>query len=84
MEAASNIIAIAVQPVAIFFAQFAVAWAYACVCAWGAPWRKETVVIANRHNVEGVHRSCPSTPHTHIKLEGKAPDGRSWTAVAGP
>ena len=72
------------DPVAVFFAQFAVAWAYACVCAWGAPWRKETVVIANRHNVEGVHKGCPSTPHTHIKLEGQAPDGRSWTAVAGP
>ena len=56
---------------------------HVCVCL-GAPWRKGTVVIANRHNVEGVHRSCPSTPHTHIKLEGKAPDGRSWTAVAGP
>ena len=56
---------------------------HVCVCL-GAPWRKRTVVTANRHNVEGVHRSCPSTPHTHIKLEGRTPDGRSWTAVAGP
>ena len=35
-------------------------------------------------NEDEVNRGCQSYPHDHITLRGKAPDGRSWTAMEGP
>ena len=69
-----------------FFAKCEVFWAEVWVCAFGAPWAKPTAVVSNRPCILSLSRKCPglSSTHTHIELQGKAPDGRNWTKVAGP
>ena len=53
------------------------------VCMFGAPWRKPTSLAANFHQIMRLFRRCDGR-HTHISLQGNAPCGRSWTAVASP
>ena len=52
-----------------------------CVCVDGAPWRKPTAVIANSSSILKLNADCPGCK-SHIVLQGKAPDGRSWTSIA--
>ena len=54
------------------------------VCAFGAPWQKPTWVFANFSEIVNLSRTCPDFEHEHISLQGFAPCGRNWTAVAGP
>ena len=54
-----------------------------CVCADGAPWKKATAIIANTEQILRLNAGCPGCER-HIVLQGKAPDGRSWTSVASP
>ena len=54
-----------------------------CVCADGAPWMKPTAIIANSKHILNLNARCPGCK-SHISLQGKSPDGRSWTAVASP
>ena len=53
------------------------------VCMFGAPWRKPTTLAANFSELLSIHRRCNGC-HEHISLQGNAPCGRSWTAVASP
>ena len=67
-----------------FLARPTVYRAVAHICYWSAPWMKPTDVAANSPLVMHIHRQCPAYYHKHIPLVGKAPDGRNWTAIAGP
>ena len=74
-------------------------WLYACiaklilsddvfvvtvdVCMFGAPWRKPTSIAANFIGILRLRVKCNGM-HSHISLQGNAPCGRSWTAVASP
>ena len=73
-----------VRSIAAFNARPSVFHAVAKVCFFGAPWLKPTAVISNCPYVMDVNVDCPSYPHDHIRLAGKGPDGRNWTAIAGP
>ena len=53
------------------------------VCADGAPWKKPTAIIANHPCVRELNAGCPGCK-SHISLQGKASDGRSWTSIASP
>lgn len=53
------------------------------VCMFGAPWRKPTTLAANFDKIMRLFRKCDGF-HVHISLQGNAPCGRSWTAVASP
>ena len=53
------------------------------VCMFGAPWRKPTSLAANFPQISRLFRRCDGC-HQHISLQGNAPCGRSWTAVASP
>ena len=53
------------------------------VCMFGAPWRKPTTLAANFREITQLYRRCDGS-HDHISLQGNAPCGRSWTAVASP
>jgi len=53
------------------------------VCMDGAPWRKPTALDSNHSAVQQLTCRCCGG-HDHVTLEGKAPDGRNWTAVASP
>ena len=66
-----------------FIVRPTVFWAVASVCAWGAPWMKPTAIIANSASILRMHRGCPGCS-SHIPFVGYAPDGRNWTAIAGP
>ena len=72
------------QSVAAFLSRSGVFHAAAWVCAFGAPWAKPTAVVGNNPCILDLNVSCPNYYHDHIKLEGKGPDGRNWTAIAGP
>ena len=61
----------------------AVHTAVRCICADGAPWRKPTAIIGNSESVMQMAAPCPGCA-SHTILQGKAPDGRAWTAVASP
>ena len=52
-------------------------------CLDGAPWEKPTAIVSNFVGILDANGGCPGG-HKHIVLSGKAPDGRSWTAVASP
>ena len=67
-----------------FISRAGIFQAFAWMCSWGAPWAKPTVVIANHQAVMGIHRGCAPFAHEHFPLTGHAPDGRNWTAIAGP
>ena len=54
-----------------------------CICVDGAPWMKPTAIIANSRHILDLNAACPGCA-SHIPLQGKSPDGRSWTAVASP
>ena len=51
------------------------------VCQDGAPWQKYTTIKAASQVVESLSARCNCNEH-QIKLRGKAPDGRWWTAHA--
>ena len=53
------------------------------VCMFGAPWRKPTSIAANFLNIMRLQRTC-NGKHSHISLQGTAPCGKSWTAIASP
>ena len=53
------------------------------VCCYGAPWVKPTAVATSMPELIGLHCQCPGG-HTHITLQGAAPCGTNWTAVASP
>ena len=53
------------------------------VCMDGAPWKKPTRLAANSACIEGLHLRCCGG-HDHQPLEGCAPCGRNWTAIASP
>ena len=54
-----------------------------CVCVDGAPWMKPTAIIADSRHILDLNAACPGCV-SHISLQGKSPDGHSWTAVASP
>ena len=58
-------------------------------CQWGAPWRKRTSFLAARLDLSPIVKLCKRTQgccsrsgRPHQVLEGRAPDGRFWTAIA--
>ena len=53
------------------------------VCMFGAPWRKPTSIAGNFPGLLKLRRRC-NGQHKHITLQGTAPCGKSWTAVASP
>ena len=53
------------------------------VCMFGAAWRKPTTLAANFGEITGLFRRCDGR-HGHISLQGNAPCGRNWTAIASP
>ena len=53
------------------------------LCADGAPWKNPTTIIANHSCILALAAGCPGCK-THIRLQGKAPDGRSWRSIASP
>ena len=53
------------------------------VCMYGAPWRKPTSLASNFHGILLLVRRCDGR-HSHISLQGNAPCGKSWTAIASP
>ena len=53
------------------------------VCMFGAPWKKPTTPAANFRELLRLHRRCDGC-HPHISLQGNAPCGKSWTAIASP
>ena len=53
------------------------------VCMYGAPWRKPTSLASNFHGILLLVRRCNGR-HSHISLQGNAPCGKSWTAIASP
>ena len=53
------------------------------VCAFGAPWKKPTTLAVSFPEAAALARKCPGCPN-HIQLQGMAPCGRNWTAVASP
>ena len=53
------------------------------VCMFGAPWRKPTSIASNFIGIMRLRRFCNGL-HEHISLQGNAPCGRSWTAIASP
>ena len=53
------------------------------VCADGAPWKKPTALVANHHCILQCNARCPGC-RWHQPLQGKAPNGRSWTSIASP
>ena len=53
------------------------------VCMDGAPWKKPTRLAGNHACVEGLHLRCCGG-HAHQPLEGCAPCGSNWTALASP
>eukprot|EP00959_Pyramimonas_sp_CCMP1952_P165512 3459844-Pyramimonas_sp.AAC.1 len=67
--------------------------AWTCIgadfCQWGTPWRKRTAFLGPHIDLSRIIKVCtrslwccskPARPHQ--ALEGRAPDGRFWTAVA--
>ena len=52
-----------------------------CIYVDGAPWRKPTAIIANSRHILDLNAACPGC-ESHICLQGKSPDGRSWMKVA--
>ena len=62
-------------------ADLAVFKAVRCICVDGAPWRKPTAIIANSRHILDLNAACPGC-ESHICLQGKSPDGRSWMTVA--
>lgn len=67
-----------------FISRLGIYQACAWVCFFGAPWAKPTAVISNHPYVMELDVRCPWWPHEHIPLVGYGPDGRNWTAIAGP
>ena len=53
------------------------------VCMFGAPWKKPTSLAANFDSIMNLVRRCDGR-HSHISLQGMAPCGKSWTAIASP
>ena len=60
-----------------------VAYVYVDVCWFGAPWKKPTSIATNFAPLSSLSRTCCCIS-AHLSLQGNAPDGRSWTAVASP
>lgn len=59
-------------------------------CAFGTPWKKGTRLWSAHCHVEHLGQRCKGPPgrcHTgrpHVRLPGRAPDGRLRTKVAEP
>ena len=53
------------------------------VCMDGAPWKKPTSLLSNHWCIHQLQCRCDNS-HAHITLEGYAPCGRNWTAIASP
>ena len=60
-------------------------------CAWGEKWIKPTGLAGTLPGLETLSRDCSGRSNCcqfsgrpHIKLRGRAPDGRWWTKVAEP
>ena len=53
------------------------------VCMFGAPSRTPTSIASNFVGIMRLRRFCNGL-HEHISLQGNAPCGRSWTAIASP
>ena len=51
------------------------------VCNDGAPWRKDTAIIANFNGIKELDLPCQGG-HKHISLESRAPNGQAWTSIA--
>ena len=83
LEQPSTSLMVYLPDFAAFLGRTGVFHAIAWVCAFGAPWAKPTSVYSNRSYVMDINIGCPGCPF-HQKLEGTAPDGRNWTAIAGP
>ena len=71
------------DPIAQLISRFGIFIVTTDVCMFGAPWRKPTSISANFIQILKLRRVC-SGQHEHISLQGNAPCGRSWTAVASP
>ena len=70
-------------PIAELIAKASTYLATIDVCMYGAPWRKPTTLAANFAQILRLVRKCDGS-HSHLCLQGNAPCGRSWTAVASP
>ena len=82
-EQPSTSIMLDFAPVSLLFVAHAVISVIIDVCAFGAPWRKPIVIVAHFADVSVLKRKCSCTS-PHLSLQGNAPDGRSWIAVASP
>ena len=61
-------------------------------CQWQARWRKSTTLmfaLVSPEDIEKFHRKCggrggwcPKHRRYHLRLEGHAPNGKSWTSIA--
>ena len=70
-----------VDPIAAFIARVTFVLVVIDVCMFGAPWRKPITLAANFPELMGLHRQCDGC-HSHISLQGNAPCGKPWTAIA--
>ena len=70
-------------PIAAFIAKITTFLVVIDVCMFGAPWRKPTTLAASFRVITQLFRRCDGT-HGHVSLQGNAPCGESWTAVASP
>ena len=53
------------------------------VCFYGAPWKKPTTVATNHQPLLTIANKCRCKV-PHLVLQGNAPGGKSWTAIASP
>ena len=70
-------------PIAASIAQITIFLVVIDVCMFGAPWRKPTTLASNFEGITRLHRKCDGR-HNHISLQGNAPCGKRWAAVASP
>ena len=70
-------------PIAELISKFSTFLVTVDVCMFGAPWMKPTSLASNFPGLLKLARKCDRS-HTHISLQGNAPCGKSWTAIASP
>ena len=65
-------------------------WNVADYCQYGKSWKKRTTFLTFNGTNFGLKRcsgsfgKCSRTRKMHLRLEGRAPDGRFWTKIAEP
>ena len=73
------------KPIAEALREMGAVTAVRDVCRDGAPWKKSTAIAAPDAAVMQLNGRCRCPPGAaHQALRGRAPDGRSWTAIASP